>query len=133
MEDSNTHSVVESAIERFFQLVYTRDPNILAEFAPGDDLVLAGSDDGEIARGRAQIKGFFDRIFARDSSYAWQMDHLDAFEAGDIAWFFADGHMIVDSASGRKTIPYRISGVLQHIGKHWLWKQYHGSEPVVGR
>ena len=40
MSDSNAQPGVKRAIERFFQLVSMRDPNVLAEFAPGDDLIL---------------------------------------------------------------------------------------------
>jgi len=131
LSNSDLQSRVERVIERFFALVSARDPNVLAEFAPGDDLILVGSDDGEIARGRAQIEAFFKRLYTRDSTFSWQMQRVDAFADGDIAWFFAAGRMIVESPAGTKDLSYRISGVLQRIGHHWLWKQYHGSEPVV--
>jgi ketosteroid isomerase-like protein len=95
------------------------------------DVLLVGSDDGEIARGQSEIRHFFTRMFARDSTFSWEGAWIDATRAGDLVWFFADGEMTVEGPQGQANGPYRISGVLERIGDRWLWRQYHGSEPVV--
>jgi ketosteroid isomerase-like protein len=104
---------------------------VLAEFAPGDDVLLVGSDEGEIASGPQEIEEFFSRILARPSTFSWKSRRIHVSQAGDIAWFFAEGQMIVESAEGQEQAPYRISGVLQRIGDQWLWRQVHGSNPVT--
>jgi hypothetical protein len=86
---------------------------------------------GEIATGAQEIGEFFTRIFARTSTFSWKSRRISVSQAGGIAWFFADGQMTVDSAEGQAKAPYRISGVLERIGDQWLWRQYHGSEPVT--
>jgi ketosteroid isomerase-like protein len=131
LSDADTRSAVRGVLERFFRLVSTRSMQVLAEFAPGDDVLLVGSDAGEIATGPQELEEFFTRIFARSSTFSWKSRHIKVSRAGDIAWFFADGQMIVKSAEGQERGPYRISGVLERLGDQWLWRQYHGSEPVA--
>jgi ketosteroid isomerase-like protein len=131
LSDVDTRTAVRAVLERFFHLVSRRDRRVLAEFAPGDDVLLVGSDEGEIASGPQEIEEFFSRILARPSTFSWKSRRIHVSQAGDIAWFFAEGQMIVESAEGQEQAPYRISGVLQRIGDQWLWRQVHGSNPVT--
>lgn len=131
LSHADARSAVRAVLERFFHLVSTRNMRVLAEFAPSDDVLLVGSDAGEIATGPQEIEEFFTRIFARTSTFSWKSRRIHVSQAGDTAWFFADGQMIVESAEGQEQRPYRISGVLERIGDLWLWRQYHGSEPVT--
>ena len=104
---------------------------MLAEFAPGNDVRLIGSDAGEVAIGQQEISEFFTRLFASARNFLWEARSVEESRAGDIAWFFADGQMTVESAAGVKKFPYRIGGVLERVGDRRLWRQYHGSEPVA--
>jgi hypothetical protein len=123
-------SLVDQVLERFNHLVSTRNLQVLAEFVPGDEVLLIGSEVGEIAKGRQELEGFFTRVFARQATFSWEWDRMDVSHAGDLMWFFAEGQVILSSASGQRKSPYRISGVLERHGGRWLWRQYHGSEPV---
>jgi ketosteroid isomerase-like protein len=128
--DGQTRSPVYEVLERFNQLVSTRNLQVLAEFVPGDEVLIIGSEVGEIAKGRQELEAFFTRVFARQATFSWEWDRMDVSHAGDLAWFFAEGQVILSSASGQRKSPYRISGVLERHGGRWLWRQYHGSEPV---
>jgi ketosteroid isomerase-like protein len=119
------------ALERFNELVSTKNPQVLEEFATGDDVLLIGSDLGEIAAGRQELAVFFDRIFTRDASYSWQFDRINVSYKDDLAWFFADGWVILTTGKEQRKSPYRVSGVFECKGERWLWRQYHGSEPVI--
>jgi ketosteroid isomerase-like protein len=130
--DSEIHSQVHQVLERFNELVSTKNPQVLDEFAPGDDVLLIGSDAGEVARGRRELQAFFTRIFARENTFSWEWDHLDVSHSGNIAWFFAEGRAVLTTAQKQRKAPYRISGILERPGARWLWRQYHGSEPVTG-
>jgi ketosteroid isomerase-like protein len=110
---SQTPSEIEATIKTFFSLVSNRDLRVLDEFAAGNDVLLVGSDEGEIARGQASIEAFFTKLFARPSTLAWQTDRVAVSQAGEIAWFFAEGEMTLDSADGQEKGPYRISGVVE--------------------
>jgi ketosteroid isomerase-like protein len=129
--DAEVRSQVREVLERFNDLVSTQNLRVLAEFAPGDEVLLVGSDAGEVATGRQELEAFFARIFARDTTFSWEWDRIDVSHAGDLAWFFADGRVVLSTAKEQRRAPYRITGVLERHGERWLWRQYHGSEPVT--
>jgi ketosteroid isomerase-like protein len=129
--DAEVRSQVCEVLERFNDLVSTQNLQVLAEFAPGDEVLLVGSDAGEVATGRQELEAFFARIFARDTTFSWEWDRISVSHAGDLAWFFADGRVVLSTAKEQRRAPYRITGVLERHGERWLWRQYHGSEPVT--
>lgn len=129
--DASVKAQVKEVLERFNDLVSTQNMQVLSEFAPGDDVILIGSEVGEVVTGREAIEAFFVRIFARDTTCSWEWERIDVSHAGDLAWFFAEGRVILSTAKGQRKAPYRISGVLEHHEGKWLWRHYHGSEPVT--
>jgi ketosteroid isomerase-like protein len=129
--DAEVRSQVCEVLERFNDLVSTQNLQVLAEFAPGDEVLLVGSDAGEVATGRQELEAFFARIFARDTTFSWEWDRIDVSHAGDLAWFFAEGRVVLSTAKEQRRAPYRLTGVLERHGERWLWRQYHGSEPVT--
>jgi ketosteroid isomerase-like protein len=124
-------SQVHQVLERFNELVSTRNLQVLAEFTPGEDVILVGSESGEVARGKQALKAFFTRVFAREVTFSWEWEHIDVSHAGDLAWFFAEGRVVLSTPQEQRRSAYRISGVLERHGARWLWRQYHGSEPVL--
>ncbi len=123
-------SQILEMLQRFNDFVSTRNLQVLAEFAPGDDILLIGSDAGEVARGNREVAAFFGRIFTRDSTFSWEWDRIDISYTENTAWFFADGRVVISTENEPRKSPYRITGVLERQGERWLWRQYHGSEPV---
>lgn len=130
--DLQVRQQILDALERFNQLISTRKPHVLEDFASGDNVLLVGSEAGEVANGKKEIKAFFTRIFARETTFSWEWDRIEVAHTGDLAWFFADGRVVLSTPQGQRKTPYRISGVLERHGERWLWRQYHGSEPVTG-
>ena len=129
--EDEVKSQVREVLERFNELVSTRDLDVLAEFAPGDEVVLVGSEAGEVASGRQELEAFFRRVFGRENTFSWEWDRLEVSQKGYAAWFFAEGRVILSTPNQQRKSPYRISGVLERQGERWLWRQYHGSEPVT--
>ena len=129
--DMDVRSQVHEVLDRFNRLVSTRDSQVLAEFAPGDRVLLVGSDAGEVAAGRGEINAFFARIFARPVTFSWEWHRIEVSHASNVVWFFAEGWVILSTAEQQRRTPYRVSGVLVRHGERWLWRQYHGSEPVI--
>ena len=121
---------VREVLKRFNDLIATKNMQVLAEFAPDDNVLLVGSEPGEIVAGQHEIEAFFTRIFARDAAFSWEWDYMRISHSGDLAWFFADGWVILSTEENERRGPYRISGVLQRYDGRWLWRQYHGSEPM---
>ena len=128
--DELLQTQIREVLERFNTLVSEKNPQVLGEFGSGDDVLLIGSEAGEIAKGRQELESFFTRIFARDTTFSWEWDRIDVSCAGNLTWFFAEGHVVLSTATEQRKTPYRITGVLERQGERWLWRQYHGSEPV---
>jgi len=131
--DSSLKMQIREVLERFNNLVTTRNMQILEEFFPSEQVLLVGSDSGEIAKGSRELEAFFTRIFSRETTFSWEWERLDVAQAGEAAWFFAEGCVILNSDNERRKNPYRVSGVLRQQENRWLWEQYHGSEPVSGK
>jgi ketosteroid isomerase-like protein len=129
--DAAVDSQVRAVLKRFNDLVFNRDLQVLAEFAPGGEVLLIGSEAGEIASDRQELETFFKRVFSRQAAFSWEWERIEISHAGDLAWFFAEGQVILTSAGERRRAPYRVSGILQRHGQRWLWRQYHGSEPAI--
>jgi hypothetical protein len=128
--DLRVRQQILDALERFNQLISTRNPQVLEDFASGDNVLLVGSEAGEVANGKKEIKAFITRIFARETTFSWEWDRIDVAYVDDLAWFFADVRVILSTPQGQCKSPYRITGVLERRDKRRLWRQYHGSELV---
>jgi ketosteroid isomerase-like protein len=99
---------------------------VLSLFAPDADAVLIGSTVPAIARGPLELRVFLERLFALPQTVSWEWDDVSISRAGDVAWLWLDGALVLD---GRSQRAYRISGVLERRQGRWLWSLFHGSEP----
>ena len=77
-----------------------------------DDDALFGSDLGEFAVGRADLREFLIAIFAAPVNYGWTWDHPAAGRHRDVVWFVADGQAILEGEGAPPPVPYRLGGVL---------------------
>ncbi len=105
---------------------------VLALFEDRADIMLVGSDKGEIFKGRAAMEGWLGQLY-KGSGFSWQMDRVDISHHGDTAWAFVEGRMVVTAkATGkvRFSAPYRYSAVLVKRGDGWAWRLFHGSTPA---
>ena len=101
----------------------------LALFA--DDAALFGSDEGEFARGRADLREFLATIYAEPVTYGWTWDHPVAGRHDDVVWFVALAQVILDGEGAPPPVPYRLSGVLRLIGGSWRFALFNGAQPVT--
>jgi len=126
-------SEVKAALSRMSDLVAAHDLSVLEEYAPESDVLLQGSEAGELAIGRQQLEAFFRRHLIQSVTISWDWKRVRVSSAGDIAWVFADGDVVMRTADGTKRSPYRMTGVLEKRKGRWLWRQFHGSEPAPSR
>jgi ketosteroid isomerase-like protein len=104
---------------------------VLALFDDQADILLVGSDKGEVFKGRAAMEGWLGSLF-KSSGFSWQMDRVDISHHGETAWAFVEGRMNVSSLTTGKlrfSAPYRFSAVLVKRGNRWVWRLFHGSAP----
>jgi ketosteroid isomerase-like protein len=101
----------------------------LALFDDSENIMLIGSDKGEINKGKAQTKEWLTRIFGF-ASFSWEMDSINIDSNGKTAWVFVEGTMIVEFKKGgiQKT-PYRFTGILVKKKGEWKWRLFNGSIP----
>lgn len=123
---------VRQALQRWSDLAGAGDlAAFMAQFDEGADLLVVGSDKGEVFQGRAAIEGWLGKLLP-GNRFGWQMDRVDVDVNGDTAWAFVDGSMTVRAPSGkvRFTRPYRFTAVLVKRGDRWAWRLFHGSVPA---
>lgn len=116
---------VRRALMRLNSFLAARDWALLDEFAKGEDTLLVGSESGEIARGREQLRTHIARIFALPDALAFSWREVEVAVHGPIAWLHAEGEALL----GEQRRPYRLTGVFELQAGVWKWKLFHGSEP----
>ena len=102
----------------------------LTLFEDRADILLVGSDKGEVFKGPAAMEGWLTALL-RNNRFSWEMDRVDISHHGDTAWAFVEGRMVVKDPTGklRFKAPYRFSAVLVRRGDGWAWRLFHGSAP----
>lgn len=123
---------VRKAIDNFSETSSRGDlAGVMAKFDDQADILLVGSDKGEIYKGRAAMESWLGRLY-KSSGFGWQMDRVDISQNGNTAWAFVEGRMNVSNkATGepRFSAPYRFSVVLVKRGNDWVLRFFHGSAP----
>ena len=101
----------------------------LALFDDSENIMLVGSDKGEINKGKVEIKNWLSQIFGF-AGFSWEMNRVDIDYKDKTAWVFMDGKMIVDFHKvGQKDTPYRYTGILVKKKGGWKWRLFNGSVP----
>ena len=101
----------------------------LALFDNSTDIMLVGSANGEVAKGKDQAKEWLSQIFGF-AGFSWEMNRIDIDSNGKTAWVFMDGKMIVKfHKGGTKITPYRFTGILVKKKGEWKWRLFDGSVP----
>jgi len=94
-----------------------------------DGLMVVGSADGEINKGKDEVKKWVSQIFGF-AGFSWEMNRIDIDSNGKTAWVFVDGKMIVDfKKGGQKVTPYRFTGIMVKKKGVWKWRIFDGSVP----
>ena len=93
------------------------------------EIMVVGSADGEINKGKDEIKAWLDQLFGF-AGFSWEMNRIDIDSNGKTAWIFVDGKMIVNfHKGGQKVTPYRFTGIMVKQKGVWKWRIFNGSVP----
>lgn len=126
---TSARSDIETALDRLNALVGSKDMGIVHAFDDEADVLLVGSEADEVIRGRPALKAFFETLFAQPFTIGWNWSRLDTGTLGNVLWFFAEGHVVLDRDGKLTRRPYRLSGVLIRRDGGLHWRLFHGSEP----
>lgn len=132
MEDKPYDAMDEAlhVLDRMNTFMLARDLSVVEEFAPDADVLLLASEANELAIGRDEIQAFFGRLMSHPVTYSWDWREKKVSSAGDIAWIFAQGDIVLRDTEGEMRMPYRMTAVLERQSGKWLIHQFHGSEPA---
>jgi ketosteroid isomerase-like protein len=102
----------------------------LALFDENADILMVGSDRGEVFKGRSAMAQWLGKLMVKNR-FGWRMDRVDISHHRETAWAFVEGTMILKDEFGkvRGSTPYRFSAVLVKRGDGWAWRLFHGSVP----
>ncbi|UHQ19870.1 nuclear transport factor 2 family protein [Lysobacter sp. KIS68-7] len=102
----------------------------MQQFDPAGEVLLAGSDHGEVFRDQAAIRTWVSGLFEHHR-FSWDLSHADIDSNGNTAWVFVDGTMTLTNDVGETSrTPYRFSGVMVKHGDAWKWRMFDGSIPA---
>lgn len=128
---AETDEAVWAVVQTFNAANSRRDSDgVLALFAPDADLVVIGSEAGETARGRDEFRAMLGRVFARGEGIAWSWTWHTVSVVRTVAWVVAEGRVHAQDAAPETGTPYRLTAIFEQREGRWLWRHYHGSEPV---
>ncbi len=127
----DTHKDIAAALETWNASASRGDIDAFMQlFDQSGQIILAGSDRGEVFRGKAAIRTWLSGLFEHHR-FSWDLSHADIDSNGNTAWVFVDGVMSVTDESGpAKKTPYRFSGVMVKRGHDWKWRMFNGSIPA---
>jgi hypothetical protein len=101
----------------------------MALFDDSENIMLIGSDKGEVKKGKKQVRDWLTKIFGV-ASFSWEMDNINIDSNGNTAWVFVEGSMIVEFRKGGiNRTPYRFTGIMVMKKGEWKWRLFNGSIP----
>jgi ketosteroid isomerase-like protein len=123
---------VAEALEVLSRAFSSRDLEAaLACFADDDSVVYSGSEVGEVAAGRDELRSLFVGLFARESAYSWDVTELWSSSRGDLALVTAEAVGHSRNGNSGEDFAYRLTGVLSCGPDGCRWLQLHGAEPTA--
>ncbi|MEI6455411.1 MAG: nuclear transport factor 2 family protein [bacterium] len=128
--DAGIKNEIKTALEKWNDAAKSRNLKQFMElYDNSPDIMLVGSDSGEIFMGREQIENWATKLLSF-ASFSWDMKRIDIDANGNTAWVFMDGFMVVTNDKGKtRKLPYRFTGILVKVNNTWKWRLFSGSAP----
>lgn len=125
--DAVTQAAVKAVLDQLAEVYVTRDAAALgAVFAPDADVVMYSPGDSKsIGLPAIQAKAALDWTRSEAASLAFTWVAVSA--AGAVAWVAADADFTVKAGGQERTLPVRITFVLEQRGARWLIVHAHYS------
>ena len=124
--DALTEAAVKAVLNKLAEVYVTRDSAVLRSvFAPDPDVVMY-SPGGEAIAGLPAIQAKAESDWSKSESASLTYGWTSVSAAGSVAWVATDADFTV-TAGERRTLPVRITFVLEKREDQWLIVQAHYS------
>ncbi|MBM4407155.1 MAG: nuclear transport factor 2 family protein [Chloroflexi bacterium] len=125
--DSTIEAEVQAVLARLAEVYVTRDAAVMADiFAPDPDVVMYSPGAERVvglAAIQAKAQGDWTKSEAGKLVYRW----ISVSAAGPVAWAATEADFTVRAAGQERTLPVRITFVLERRGTQWLIVHAHYS------
>ena len=123
---------IKNTLEQWNKATSMRDIEKFMELLDNTpEIMIIGSDSGEIFKGREQIETWIKKLFVHNG-FLWEMDRVDIDFNGNTAWVFVDGTEVITTDKGEVyRNPYRFTGILVKNQDKWKWRFFDGSYPSM--
>src|SRR5438876_904196 len=115
-------------LDRLGALLFARDPAIVDELWSDLGFRLVGSEPGEIADTREGLAQLMNGLFSRPVRLTWSWTSRKVTRQGELAWIFAEGHVVATAPDRADRLPYRLVCILQRVAGDWRWRLFSGPE-----
>jgi len=125
--DAMTEAAVKAVLDQLAEVYVTRDlADLRAVFAPDPDVVMySPGTDACVGLSEIQAKAESDWSQSEAASLTYGWTSVSA--AGSVAWLATDADFTVKAGGHEKTMPARITFVLEKRGEQWLIVHAHYS------
>ena len=118
-------------LDEFERSVSKQDLNAaLATFSIRPDVLLIGSEEGEVASGPEALRSFLGLVLNSGSRITWEWSTRHGAILGEAGYVFAEGEVVITSPTATSRQPYRMTSVLIREGAEWRLLCFHGAEPA---
>lgn len=130
--DAATQAAVKSVLDKLAEVYVTRDAAVLRTvFAPDAEVVMYSPGDSKsIGLPAILAKAELDWSKSESASLTFGWTSISA--AGSVAWAAADADFTVKAGGQERTMPVRITFVLEQRGEQWLIVHAHYSVAAGG-
>lgn len=127
---TTTEQLLLGKLDRFVDLVKSRDMALLDELWGDGDFLMVGSGKAEICRTREELRTKLRSVFATPAILTFDWPERTVTVVGNAAWIFATGDVVIRSPTGDIRSPYLVTCIFEKVGTDWRWRQFFGSEPA---
>lgn len=125
--DAMTEAAVKAVLDKLAEVYVTRDLSLLRSvFAPDPDVVMY-SPGTEVRVGLPEILAKAESDWSKSEAASLTYGWTSVSAAGSVAWVATDADFTVKVGGQEKTIPARITFVLENRGDQWLIVHAHYS------
>ena len=122
-----TQAAVKAVLDRLAEVYVTRDAAVLrAVFAPDAEVVMYSPGDSK-SIGPTAILAKAELDWSKSESASLKFGWTSISAAGSVAWAAADADFTVKAGGQERTMPVRITFVLEQRGEQWLIVHAHYS------